>query len=333
MIFNELTKTYPRFRLQKYNFLPDWQLGRNKFFNFAAVFDAMEKRNTIRWGYLAGIVSGITYGMNPLFGVPVINKGLDVNSLLFYRYGVASLLMLAFMLVARKQIRITWKQLGLMAILGILFTGCSLTLFEAYKYIPSGIATSILYVYPIMVALMMMIFGQFPSWKTWLSIFAGVAGAVLLSLKGGGGFIDWRGIALVVASGLCYTLFIVIVNQSKHVKAIPNLTLTFYCFLIGSVMLFALSGFGLRLHPVPDAVSWLNVLGLAVLPTAIATITLAASSKAVGATKTSILGILEPLTAIVIGTLVFHEAFTFNVAIGVVLILFAILFMILTEKK
>ena len=333
MIFNELTKTYPRFRLQKYNFLPDWQSGRNKFFNFAAVFDAMEKRNTIRWGYLAGIVSGITYGMNPLFGVPVINKGLDVNSLLFYRYGVASLLMLAFMLVARKQIRITWKQLGLMAILGILFTGCSLTLFEAYKYIPSGIATSILYVYPIMVALMMMLFGQFPSWKTWLSIFAGVAGAVLLSLKGGGGFIDWRGIALVVASGLCYTLFIVIVNQSKHVKAIPNLTLTFYCFLIGSVMLFALSGFGLRLHPVPDAVSWLNVLGLAVLPTAIATITLAASSKAVGATKTSILGILEPLTAIVIGTLVFHEAFTFNVAIGVALILFAILFMILTEKK
>ena len=75
------------------------------------------------------------------------------------------------------------------------------------------------------------------------------------------------------------------------------------------------------------------MLGLAILPTAVATITLAASSKAVGATKTSVLGILEPLTAIVIGTLVFKEAFTLNVALGVVLILFAILFMILTEKK
>ena len=289
--------------------------------------------NPRRWGYLAGIVSGITYGMNPLFGVPVINKGLDVNSLLFYRYGLASLLMLFFMLVAKKPIRITWKQFGMMAVLGALFTGCSITLFEAYKYIPSGIATSILYVYPIMVALIMMAFGQFPTWKTWLSIFAGVAGAVLLSLNGGGGFIDWRGIALVVASGLCYTLFIVIVNQSQAIKALPNLILTFYCFLIGSVMLFALSGFGVNLNPVPDAVSWLNVLGLAVLPTAIATITLAASSKAVGATKTSILGILEPLTAIVIGTLVFHEAFTLNVAFGVALILFAILFMILTERK
>lgn len=293
----------------------------------------MEKKKRLHWGYLAGIVSGITYGMNPLFGVPVINKGLDVNSLLFYRYGVATLLMLAFMLVAKKQIRISWKQFGLMTILGILFTGCSITLFEAYKYIPSGIATSILYVYPIMVALIMMFFKQFPTWQTWVSIFAGVAGAVLLSMNGGGGFIDWRGIALVVASGLCYTIFIVMVNLSKEVKAIPNLTLTFYCFFIGSLMLFALSGFGLHLNPVSDAVSWLNVLGLAVLPTAVATITLAASSKAVGATKTSVLGILEPLTAIVIGTLVFKEAFTLNVAIGVALILFAILFMILTEKK
>jgi drug/metabolite transporter (DMT)-like permease len=241
--------------------------------------------------------------------------------------------MLAFMVVAKKQIRISWKQFGLMTILGILFTGCSITLFEAYKYIPSGIATSILYVYPIMVALIMMFFKQFPTWQTWVSIFAGVAGAVLLSMKGGGGFIDWKGITLVVASGLCYTIFIVMVNLSEQVKAIPNLTLTFYCFFIGSLMLFALSGFGLQLNPVPDAVSWLNVLGLAVLPTAVATITLAASSKAVGATKTSVLGILEPLTAIVIGTLVFKEAFTLNVAIGVALILFAILFMILTEKK
>ena len=136
----------------------------------------------------------------------------------------------------------------------------------------------------------------------------------------------------MVASGLCYTLFIVIVNQSQQIKALPNLTLTFYCFFIGSIMLLALSGFGAKLNAVPDTISWLNVLGLAVLPTAVATITLAASTKAVGATKTSVLGILEPLTAIFVGTLVFKEAFTLNVAIGVALILFAILFMILSEK-
>lgn len=293
----------------------------------------MERKQSLHWGYLAGIISGITYGMNPLFGVPVIRKGLDVNSLLFYRYGVATLLMLVYMVVARKQIRINGKQFGLVTILGVLFTGCSITLFEAYKYIPSGIATSILYVYPIMVALIMMFFKQYPSWQTWVSIFAGVVGAVLLSINGEGGMIDWKGIALVVASGLCYTLFIVIVNQSQQIKALPNLTLTFYCFLVGSVMLFFLSGFGIKLNPVPDTYCWLYVLGLAVLPTVVATITLAAATKSVGATKTSVLGILEPLTAIIVGTLVFGDEFTFNVAMGVALILFSILFMVLTRKQ
>lgn len=291
------------------------------------------KNKSTWWGYLAGILSGITYGMNPLFGVPVLNKGLDVNSLLFYRYGMAVLLMLVFMLVAGKQLRISWKQFGLMIIVGTLFTLCSITLFISYKFIPSGIATSVLYVYPIMVAVIMMFFGQRPSWQTWVSIFAGVAGAVLLSLNGEGGLIDWRGIVLVVLSGLCYTLFIIIVNQSKEVKALPNLTLTFYCFLIGTIVLFFFTKCGMSLNRMPATWCWLNVIGLAILPTALATITLAAATKAIGATKTSVMGILEPLTAIFIGVAAFHEPFTLNVAIGVVLILFSILFMILTTKK
>lgn len=291
------------------------------------------KNKSTWWGYLAGILSGITYGMNPLFGVPVLNKGLDVNSLLFYRYGMAVLLMLVFMLVAGKQLRISWKQFGLMIIVGALFTLCSITLFISYKFIPSGIATSVLYVYPIMVAVIMMFFGQRPSWQTWVSIFAGVAGAVLLSLNGEGGLIDWRGIVLVVLSGLCYTLFIIIVNQSKEVKALPNLTLTFYCFLIGTIVLFFFTKCGMSLNRMPATWCWLNVIGLAILPTALATITLAAATKAIGATKTSVMGILEPLTAIFIGVAAFHEPFTLNVAIGVVLILFSILFMILTTKR
>lgn len=291
------------------------------------------KKNNIWWGYFAGIISGITYGMNPLFGVPVLNKGLDVNSLLFYRYGMAVLLMLIFMLATKRKLRISLRQFGMMCILGSMFTFCSVMLFLAYKYIPSGIATSVLYIYPILVALGMIFFGQKPSWQTWISIFAGVAGAIILSLNGEGGFIDWRGIMLVILSGLCYTMFIIIVNQSKVIKPMPNMTITFYCFLVGSIVLFFFSRCGLQLNKMPDASCWLNVAGLAIFPTAVATITLSAASKSIGATKTSIMGILEPLTAIFIGVALFHEPFTINVAIGVALILFSILFMVLTSKK
>lgn len=293
----------------------------------------MERRNNIRWGYLAGVISGVTYGMNPLFGVPVLQKGMDVNSLLFYRYGMSVVLMLAFMLLKGKSLKINMKQFFMMSIAGALFTLCSITLFMSYKYIPSGIATSVLYVYPIMVALIMMFFGQRPNWQTWVSIFAGVLGAVFLSFNGKGGLIDWRGIVWVVISGLCYTMFIIIVNQSKEVKALPNLTLTFYCFLIGTIVLFFFSRCGLSLQKMPDVSCWLNVIGLAILPTALATITLAAATKTIGATKTSVMGILEPLTAIFIGVAVFGEPFAVNVAVGVALILFSILFMILTSRK
>ena len=141
-------------------------------------------------------------------------------------------------------------------------------------------------------------------------------------LNGEGGLIDWRGIVLVVLSGLCYTLFIIIVNQSKEVKALPNLTLTFYCFLVGTVVLFFFTKCGVELNRMSDASCWLNVIGLAILPTALATITLASATKRIGATKTSVMGILEPLTAIFVGVAVFQEPFTMDVAIGVILILF-----------
>ena len=293
----------------------------------------MIKQRSNWWGYALGMISGITYGMNPLFGVPVLKKGLDVISLLFYRYGIAVLLMLAFMLATRKSLKISMKQFLMMLLIGTLFTACSVTLFFAYDYIPSGIATSVLYVYPIMVAVLMMLLGQHPSGRTWISIFTGVAGAVLLSFNGEGGFIDWRGIVLVVLSGLSYSFFIIIVNQSKLLKSMPNLTLTFYCFLVGSMELFLFMRCGLDLNPVPDAVSWWNVIGLAVLPTTVATITLAAASKSIGPTKTSVMGILEPLTAIVVGTMVFHEPFTVHIGIGMALILFSILFMVLSKAK
>ena len=37
-------------------------------------------------GYPAGIITGITYGLNPLFGMPLMNEGVSVVSILFFRY-------------------------------------------------------------------------------------------------------------------------------------------------------------------------------------------------------------------------------------------------------
>ena len=53
-------------------------------------------------GYVCGMVSGATYGMIPLFSVPVLREGMGFDSLLFYRYLMAAAVMAALQLVRRR---------------------------------------------------------------------------------------------------------------------------------------------------------------------------------------------------------------------------------------
>ena len=122
------------------------------------------------WGYLAGIITGVTYGMNPLFAMPVLGAGVSVETVLFVRYAVAVLVLGMVILSTHKSFAVSRKQLGWLAMLGVLFACSSLFLFLAYNYIPSGIATTIIFLYPTLVALIMVFLKVFPTWQTWVSI-------------------------------------------------------------------------------------------------------------------------------------------------------------------
>ena len=93
-------------------------------------------------GYPAGIITGITYGLNPLFGVPLMKEGAAIESILFFRYAIAVLFLGGFLLLSRQSFKISWKQAGVLLILGLLYTSSSVFLFEAYNYIASGLATT-----------------------------------------------------------------------------------------------------------------------------------------------------------------------------------------------
>jgi drug/metabolite transporter (DMT)-like permease len=69
-------------------------------------------------GYPAGIVTGITYGLNPLFGMPLMNAGASVESILFFRYGFAVLLLGAFLWLGKQSFRVSMKQVGVLLVLG-----------------------------------------------------------------------------------------------------------------------------------------------------------------------------------------------------------------------
>ena len=260
-------------------------------------------------GYIAGIITGVTYGLNPLFAMPLMNAGAPVENILFFRYGLSVLILGCWLLAKHESFRVSGKQLVRLLILGACFTMSSLFLFEAYRLIPSGMATTIVFLYPVLVALIMVFMRVYPTWQVWFSIILTFIGVFVLSRNDGTHVIQTKGIVIAAASALAYAMFIVIVNRSKAIRKVSNTLLTFYALIVGTIvfMVKALAGGHSLLLGISGFSAWGNLLGLAVLPTIVSTATLALATRKIGAAKASVLGVFEPITAILVGALAFGE--------------------------
>ena len=293
----------------------------------------MQKRRVA--GYLAGFVAGVSYGTNPLFAKPLLESGVPVLVMLLFRYGLSVAILAGWMLLRKETFKVSGREVSLLALLGILFSCSSLFLFFSYGFIPSGLATTLVYLYPVFVALIMVLLRFYPSWQTWLSIAATFGGILLLSTPSAGATIRLPGILLAILSALSYAFYLVIVNRSKRIKQVSEHTLTLYALLTGTFLFAALRLFqgGSFIEGINNGLDWANLVGLAVVPTMISMLTLAVSSRYIGPTKTSILGVFEPLTAILIGTLLFGEPLTLKMTIGITVCVGAVVFMILKPGK
>ena len=296
--------------------------------------NAKLSRNAII-GYPAGIITGITYGLNPLFAKPLMNAGASTEAILFFRYGIAVILLGAYLLLKKENFRITLKQAGVLLSLGLLYTASSTFLFEAYKYIASGLATTLVFLFPAMVAIIMVFLKVVPSWPVWLSIAATFAGVMIMTGGAGAEKVNPLGVWFSIASAFVYALFIVIINRSKVISSIPNSLLTFYALLTGTFFFIGrclFSGADLTAG-LDGGMAWCNLIGLAVLPTIVSTASLAVATRNIGATKASVLGVFEPITAILVGTMVFGEALTPNIIAGILISIVAVTFMIMLTKR
>lgn len=286
-------------------------------------------------GYPAGIITGITYGLNPLFGMPLMNNGAAIESILFFRYAFAVVILGAFLWLTKQSFKITAKQAGVLLILGLLYTSSSICLFEAYNYIASGLATTLIFLYPVLVAIIMVFLHVVPSWPVWLAIAATFGGVLVMTQGSSGEAIDPIGVMLSLGSALVYALFIVIINRSKAIAKISNTLLTFYALMVGAMVflgMILLSDTTITAG-IEGGSAWLNLVGLALLPTIVSTATLAIATRNIGATKASVLGVFEPITAILIGTLMFGEPLTTNIVVGICIAIVAVTFMISVTKR
>lgn len=286
-------------------------------------------------GYPAGIITGITYGLNPMFGVPLMKNGMPVESILFFRYAIAVLILGVVLLFDRQNFKVSWKQFGILLVLGVLYTASSTFLFKSYNYIPSGLATTLVFLFPVLVAVIMVFLRVVPSWQVWVAIVATFIGVIIMTQSDSTREIDTVGVLLSLGSALSYAFFVVIINRNKAISNISNSLLTFYVLLVGAIFFLSrvtATGGNLTVG-IETKVDCLNLVGLAVFPTIVSTATLAVATRNIGATKASVLGVFEPITAILVGTLVFGEALTNNIIVGILIAMFAVTFMIISTKR
>lgn len=282
-------------------------------------------------GFLYGITSSATFGLIPLFTLPVMAAGLQFPSIILYRFCFACLILALLLITSRTSFRVKRKDIPKLFFLAILYDISSLFLFWGYHYISSGVATSIHFMYPVFTTLIMMFFFKEKStlWRI-SAITIAVLGVTLLSINfTGENKLSLEGIIIVVISAIGYGSYLVAVNQLK--VQMSGIKLTFYIFLIGGLIIFTGITLFSNIQPIPDMKSGIYLLLLAFIPTILSNLALIESIKRIGSTITSVLGAMEPMTALVVGIAFFNEYFTLQIAFGVIMIIGAVV-MIIVRK-
>ena len=282
-------------------------------------------------GFAFGAIAAASYGLNPLFTLPLYSAGMNVDSVLFYRYFFALLMMGVLMKLKKQSFAIKKAELPILIAMGLLFSSSSLFLFESYNYMDAGIASTILFAYPVLVAIIMaLFFHERISVVTMFAIIMAFVGISMLYQTDNGTTLNWIGVLLVFASSLTYAIYIVGVNRSS-LASMPTMKLTFYCILFGILIYVVRLDWCTDLQMVPSPLLWFNVVSLALFPTIISLTTMTVAIHNIGSTPTAILGALEPVTALFFGVMVFGEQLTLRIVAGILMILTAVTLIIVAQ--
>lgn len=283
-------------------------------------------------GYLLGAIGAAAYGLNPLFALPLYADGMDADSVLFFRYLFATP-MVAIMIKTRgRDFSINKGEAMMLVFMGILMVLSSVTLYYSYTYMDAGIASTLLFIYPILVAVIMgLFFKERLKPLTICCIVVALSGIALLYNKSDGSSLSLTGFILVMASAITYAVYIVGVNQSS-LKDVATLKVTFYVLLIGTVFLFLRLMAGTGITTPTEWHGWGRLAALALFTTTVSFLCTTEAIKHIGSTMTSILGSLEPVTAVIIGITVFGEVIGGKEWLGLVLIVGAVTVVVANDR-
>ncbi len=281
-------------------------------------------------GILCAVLSAVCYGTNPFGALPLYEEGVNTATVLAHRFGLAVILLAVIMVIKHIDFRVTRREFKVLFSLGILFAASSITYYQSFHFMDAGIASTILFVYPVMVAVIMAtFFKEKVTTMTVVAIVMSLVGIGLLYKGGAGVSLSVIGIVLCILSSLAYAIYIIVLNQS-NIK-MSSFKVTFYAMLVCEItlILYSFTSPELYLHALPSTRAWSFAVWLSIVPTILSLVFMTVAVQHVGATPTAILGALEPMTAVAIGVLVFDEALTPRLMVGILFILTAVMLVVL----
>lgn len=300
-------------------------------------YEKKKRRITLN-GVFYAAVSSMSFGFSPLFSLGLLAAGLSNFDILSYRWLIAAVVLLIYAICKKKTLRLNsfdeaWKVI----VLSILRSITSVTLLIGYANISSGISATINFMYPVIVALCMMIFfGEKKSPVDIGAIFVAIFGVYLLAsgdsiiVEGGN---TRLGLICSLISAFSFAAYYIMIKQVNADKIEVVKFTTWIMMLSAFYFIICAFLFEGRLTIVTDGRSWLNILGLGLWATMVSNITGVKAVRRIGPTRTSILGALQPVTAVILGVLFLNEHLYIRSVIGVSLILIAVSIVVLHQKK
>lgn len=292
-------------------------------------------------GLIFGLISSGTFGLVPLFSLPLMLPHLRpedaaiiaVPTILFYRFLFSSITMGAVCVYKKADLRIDFKSFVVLLGLALLYGATAKFLVDSYEYIDSGLATTVHFLYPIFVSFVMIFFfRERSSLLLFIASILSILGVGLMCWHGEVSGTLVNGLLLSGLTILTYALYIVGLNKSSVAKMGVE-SLTFYVLMFGCVIFFIYALLTTGIDTITSKEDWFNLIMLGFFATFISDLTLVLAVKYAGSTITSILGSMEPVVAVLVGYVFFHEYFGLESAIGLVLVLLGVTLVIIANSK
>ncbi len=283
-------------------------------------------------GYIYAALSAISFGLIPVFIIPIKRAGISMDVTLFYRFLLAAIMIWAMIIMRKGGLKIHKTDLPKLVLMGVLYALSAEFLFLGYDAMSAGIASTVLYVYPIMVAIILSVwFGEKISLFTKISIGLALVGVMFMSFDGEAMDFNFWGLLIVLTSALSYALYMIVVNKG-NLKA-SGITITFYSVLFSAVF-YAVKTLVTGQSLVLSSGYWLGFIAAFSLVTVVVSVLfIVLAIQLIGSTPTAILGALEPAVAVWISIIFFGENATLNLILGLFFVLSALVVNILGDAK